>query len=127
MSSYHHIQRAKPELLNNVKSFNEFIQYKFDPARPYSFHFDIATKLQTDHLIDLKGNIIVDFIGRYESLHDDVQIIKEKIGLKDFVIPHKRKANDRHKNYQTYYNDESIEAVAKHYQQDITLLNYQFE
>lgn len=127
VSSYHHIQRERPELLAGIKDFNEFIEYKFDPARPYIFHFDIATKLQTDHLIDLKGNIIVDFLGRYETLHDDFEVIKKELGLKDVSIPHKRKANDRKKDYREYYNTRSIDAVAEHYQQDIDLLKYQFE
>lgn len=127
VSSYHHIQREKPELLEGIKDFNEFIQYKFDPARPFIFHFDIATKLQTDHLIDLEGNIIVDFIGRYESLHDSFSTVIKQIGLKESAIPHKRKASDRKKDYRDYYNDASIEAVAKHYERDIRLLNYQFE
>ncbi|MEP4099367.1 sulfotransferase family 2 domain-containing protein, partial [Paraglaciecola sp.] len=127
VSSYHHIQRERPELLAGIKDFNEFIEYKFDPARPYIFHFDIATKLQTDHLIDLKGNIVVDFMGRYETLHDDFEVIKKELGLKDVSIPHKRKATDRKKDYREYYNTRSIDAVAKHYQQDIDLLKYQFE
>jgi hypothetical protein len=127
VSSYHHIQRERPELLKDIKDFNQFIEYKFDPARPYIFHFDIATKLQTDHLIDLRGDIIVDFVGRYENLQDDVNTVKNALGLKNFAIPHKRKANDRNKDYRSYYNNTSIEAVAHHYAQDITLLNYHFE
>lgn len=127
VSSYHHIQRERPELLENIANFNEFIAYKFDPARPYIFHFDIATKLQSDHLIDLNGEIIVDFIGRYESLHDDFNTIKNELGLKDYSIPHKRKANNRKKDYREYYDQVSIDAVAKHYKKDIELLNYSFE
>jgi hypothetical protein len=127
VSSYHHIQRERPELLKDIGDFNAFIEYKFDPNRPYIFHFDIATKLQTDHLIDLRGNIVVDFIGRYESLQDSFETIKKELGLKNVTIPHKRKANDRNKDYRTYYNDQSIEAVAKHYAPDIGLLDYTFE
>lgn len=127
VSSYHHIQREKPHQLKGIKNFSGFIKYKFDPSRPYIFHFDIATKLQSDHLVDLEGNIIVDFIGRYETLKDDFNTIGKHLGLKNNCLPHKRKATDRKKDYRSYYDDESIEAVAKHYKKDIELLNYQFE
>ena len=127
VSSYHHIQREKPHQLKGIKNFSEFIKYKFDPSRPYIFHFDIATKLQSDHLVDLEGNIIVHFIGRYETLKDDFNTIGKQLGLKNNGLPHKRKATDRKKDYRSYYDDESIETVAKHYKKDIELLNYQFE
>jgi len=32
---------------------------------------DISITAQTDYLIDLKGNLIVDFIGHYETLQQD--------------------------------------------------------
>ncbi|WP_166422370.1 sulfotransferase family 2 domain-containing protein [Paraglaciecola sp. 20A4] len=127
VSSYHHIQREKPALLKGIKNFNEFIEYKFDPARPYIFHFDIATKLQSEHLIDLSGNIIVDYIGRYETLIDDFSTIVQRCGMKNTPLPHKRKANGRAQDYRSYYNDDSCEAVSRHYKRDIELLNYQFE
>ncbi|WP_160179385.1 sulfotransferase family 2 domain-containing protein [Paraglaciecola mesophila] len=127
VSSYHHIQREKPHQLKGIKNFSGFIKYKFAPSRPYIFHFDIATKLQSDHLVDLEGNIIVDFIGRYETLKDDFNTIGKQLGLKNNCLPHKRKATDRKKDYRCYYDDESIETVAKHYKKDIELLNYQFE
>ncbi|GAC33369.1 sulfotransferase family 2 domain-containing protein [Paraglaciecola polaris] len=127
VSSYHHIQREKPHLLNGINNFNDFIKYKFTLSRPYIFHFDIATKLQSDHLVDLDGNIIVDYIGRYETLADDFTAISQHCGMKHFSLPHKRKADDRQKDYRRYYNQDSIETVAQHYQRDIELLNYQFE
>ena len=127
VSSYHHIQREKPALLDGIRNFKEFIKYKFDPARPYIFHFDIATKLQSDHLVDLDGNVIVDYIGRYETLAEDFNVISQHCGMKNVCLPHKRKALDRQKDYRSYYDDASIAAVAKHYQRDVELLNYQFE
>lgn len=126
VSSYHHIQRERPELLRGIKDFNGFLQYKFDPSRPFIFHFDIASKLQTDHLIDLRGKIAVDFIGRYENLQQDFITVQNKLGLSAIKMPHKRKATTRHKDYRNYYNDHSCDLVAQHFAQDIRLLNYQF-
>ena len=69
----------------------------------------------------------MDYIGRYETLADDFTAISQHCGMKHFSLPHKRKADDRQKDYRRYYNQDSIETVAQHYQRDIELLNYQFE
>jgi hypothetical protein len=50
-----------------------FLRWKLDPERPYQYHVDTSIELQTDYLIDLRGEIVVDFIGRYERLHDDFE------------------------------------------------------
>lgn len=126
VSSYHHIQRERADLLKGINNFNEFIQYKFDPSRPYIFHFDIATKLQSDHLIDLSGKIAVDFIGRYENLQEDFITVRKKIGLSELTMPHKRKATTRNKDYRGYYNNASHDLVAQHFERDIRLLKYDF-
>lgn len=127
VSSFHHVQRERPHMLNGITDFNEFLKYKFDPEWPYLYHIDIASMPQTDYLLDLHGNIIVDFVGRFERLHDDSEHIKQRLGLAKLKLPHKRQATDRKKDYRTYYSDESIESVAKHFEQDIRLLNYSFD
>ena len=126
VSSFHHVQRERPQMLNGITDFNEFLKYKFDPERPFLYHIDIASKLQTDHLIDLHGNIIVDYIGRYEKLLDEFEVIKQKLNMPKLKLPHKRRATERQKDYRSYYSDESVEAVAKHFEQDIRLLDYSF-
>lgn len=127
VSSYYHIQREMPCLLKGITNFSDFIHYKLNPDCPYAFHFEISTKRQTDQLIDLDGNIIVDFIGRYETLADDVGHVQQKLNLKKLTMPHKRKATGRKPDYRSYYTDELAQIVAEHFAQDIRLLNYQFD
>lgn len=127
VSSFHHVQRERPQMMNGITDFNEFLKYKFDPSRPFLYHIDITTKLQTDHLVDQHENIIVDFVGRYERLADDVETIRKKLGLSNLSLPRRRVATDRDKDYRSYYNDESIEAVARHYERDIRMLEYKFD
>ena len=127
VSSFHHVQRERPHMLQGITDFNEFLKYKFDPQRPFLYHIDIASKQQTDHLVDLHGNIVVDFMGRYENLLNDFETIKQRIGVPKLKLPHKRKATERTKDYRSYYNNQSVDAVAKHFEQDIRLLNYHFE
>ncbi len=127
VSSFHHLRRERPHLLIGHEQFSDFLRYKLDPLRPYQYHLDTSITLQSDYLIDLRGNIIVDFIGRYEQLHEDFNTICQRIGIQPPVLPHARQARDRQQDYRGYYTDATAELVAQHFARDIELLNYRFE
>lgn len=127
VSSFHHIKRERPEFLFGHEDFESFLKYKFNPDREYQFHIDTSLQLQSDYLIDLHGNLLVDFIGKYESLQDDFSTVCKTIGIREPALPHKREARDRKSDFRSYYTDETAELVAKHFEQDIRLLDYQFD
>lgn len=125
VSSFHHIKRERPHVMEGRDDFVSFLKWKFDPERPYQYHIDTSIELQSDYLVGLDGKVIVDFIGHYESLQDDFDKICQQIGVSKIELPHKRKATDRNK-YLSYYNDETADLVAKHFARDIELLGYSF-
>ncbi len=126
VSSFHHIRRERPQAMNGITDFNDFMRWKFDPQRPYQYHIDTSLSLQSDYLIDLHGNVLVDFIGHYESLEADFSRICEKLAI-ELSLPHKRKAADREKDFRQYYNDATAELVARHFAKDIEMLDYRFD
>ncbi len=126
VSSFHHIGREKPEVVDGVKSFADFLKLKFDPERPYDYMLDTSAELQHEYLINLRGEVIVDFIGRYERLQADFDTICERIGIAPFALPHLRKSSER-EDYRGYYTDELVDLVARHYRRDIEILGYRFE
>ncbi len=127
VSSFHHIRRERPHLIEHIRDFDHFIRWKLDPERPYQFHVDTSIQSQLDYLIDLQGNILVDFIGHYENLAEDFAYITRQIGVPNITLPHKRKATDRKKDYRSYYNDDLRELVGTHFHRDIEGLGYQFD
>lgn len=125
VSSYHHIKRERPHLVLPDESFEEFLTRKLDPNRPWQYHIDTSITPQSDYLVDLRGNLIVDFVGRYENLQNDFDHCCERIGLPIQALPHRRKANDRSR-YRDYYNATTQKLVAAHFERDIALFGYQF-
>ena len=81
--------------------------------------------LQSPHLTDDKGKIIVDFIGKFENLEEDYFKICKKIRLPKTKLPHKRKTY--HKHYSKYYDNETKTMVTEIYKKDLEILGYDFE
>ncbi len=125
VSSYHHIRRERPHLIKHIENFEEFLEWKFDPQRPYQYIIDTSITLQSDYVIDLHGRIIVDFIGRYERLEKDFKEVCRRIGIKPPELPHRRKASNR-RPYQEYYNEKTKSLVRDYFSRDIELFGYEF-
>ncbi len=127
VSSYHHIRRERPQHLGGHRDFESFLRWKLNPERPPQYHLDTSIELQTDYLIDLRGQLIVDYIGRYERLEKDFAEICARIGIVAPRLPHRRQANDRSADYRRYYTDETAELIQHRFAADIERLGYRFD
>lgn len=125
VSSYHHIRRERPQLMQGNESFEDFLRRKLDPDRPWQYHLDTSVESQSHYIIDLQGQQIVDFIGRYETLQEDFNHICDRIGITSIALPHRRKASDR-ADYRGYYDESTRRLVAERFAQDIERLGYEF-
>ena len=79
---------------------------------------------QLPHLLDKKGNLMVDFIGRFERLEEDFKCLSQCIGIQYASLPH-TKQSDR-KDYREYYTDALRDRVAALYKDDIEYFDYSF-
>ena len=125
VSSYHHIRRERPHLMEGIADFESFLRWKLDPERPYQFHVDTSSQTQSSYLVDLDGQVIVDFVGKYENLEEDFHTACRRIGIPPPPLPHKRKATDR-KSYREYYTPETAALIAAHFERDIDMFGYSF-
>lgn len=126
VSSFHHVRRERPHLMQGHDDFDAFLRFKLDPERPYQYHLDTSIELQSDYLVDLHGKVVVDFVGKYESLAADFAAVCERIGVHVPALPHERQATDRGRDYRSYYSDATAELVARRFARDIELFGYRF-
>ena len=80
---------------------------------------------QLDWLVDPHGDLLVDFIGRFESLQKDWATIAEKIGAPR-ELPHTRKNPGRDKPYTEYFTEETKRIIADRFRVDIEYFGYEF-
>lgn len=66
-----------------------------------------------------------DFIGRFERLEEDYQILIDKFGLAP--LPHYNQTHRENSNWMDYYTPETCELVYRHYKKDMLELGYEKE
>ena len=83
---------------------------------------------QLDWFIDPSGNVIADYIGKFETLDQDWAIIRQKLRGDLPETLSRAKANPHKvRHYSLYYTDETRSIVADRFRLDIEYFDYQFE
>lgn len=148
---YAHMPAAEARCqLNNDKIWNSYFKFAFDrnpwdrQVSQYHYRFrryghkkpDFKDFLQNDRrarmnnyqIYSIDGDVCLDFVGRFESLHEDFDAALSQIGLKLKEPLPRAKTGIRPsgKPYQQYYDDRTRDLVANWYAPEIALLNYSF-
>ena len=78
---------------------------------------------QRDRLA-IRGRVAVDFVGRYENLQGDFDVVCARLGIEPRTLPHVFKTH--HTRYVDYYDDTTQKIVAQLYAPDIAAFGYRF-
>jgi len=80
---------------------------------------------QLNVLCDRKGVLLMDFVGKLENLQADWRTVCLAIEIPCKPLPLKNVTE--HRRYQDFYDQSSIELVAKHWAAEIKLFGYSFD
>jgi len=125
------------------KSFKDFVMNKLPPPDRNDKYRHIMP--QTEMLYDENGNLLVDFVGKFEYLQKDFDQVCKLLDFEDSGLSHinssdkksrdlKRKVRNSLyrngesdlRNYVDFYDSETREIVAKMYHADIENFAYKF-
>lgn len=102
-------------------SFESFV---LDYLNKDKIHDHPLFKPQYRYIYDYKGDCMVDFIGRFESIDEDFSFILNRLKI-DAKLKKLNKSNRRgYKDY--YHSQEVIDKIAYLYSRDIELFKYDF-
>lgn len=99
--------------VSEMENFEEYLQFEMDRGK----------RFQKDFVADKEGRLLTDYIGRYESLHEDFETVCRHLNI-DASLPHLNKST--HRDYRDYYTDQIKDTVTKYWKEDIELLGYDF-
>lgn len=104
------------------KGYDDFL--KNTKAEYLGWGYWFMTHNQLDILSDKNGNLLVDYIGRFETLQKDFDYICDRIGKEKIILPHVYKTD--HVHYTEYYDDELMNIVGEKFKRDIDFFGYKF-
>lgn len=87
---------------NDILFLHRYLQREFQ-SLPY-----FREKNQRTFLLDVDGNRIVDYAGRFENLEEDFARIMDRLGL-DVALP--KINSSRHDDYRRYFTPEAAETA----------------
>lgn len=85
----------------------------------------LGSKPQIHWLLDDNEEILVDFIGKFENLKDDFNIVCDKIGVKSVEIGSHNKSGSIDISLNEIFTDNDIEYLYDFYKRDFQTLGYE--
>lgn len=118
VSLYHYMLQSKihpqHELITRMNTFDEYIEWRIN--------CDMET--QREFIYDANGKLLVDFVGKFENLQEDFNMICSKIPISQAKLPFANKS--KHAFYKNYYNTHTKTLIANAFKKDIETFNYDF-
>jgi len=116
VSLYHYAQQAPfhPQRGKTLRmSFKEYIDWRVHDA----------LKLQKTFIVDEHDSMLVDFVGRVETISTDLRFVLDTIGIPAISeTPWVNKS--AHKDYRSYYDSNTEQMVAEAFREDFELFGY---
>ncbi len=103
------------KIVSKMKDFREYVDWEAD--RNSRFQYPL--------IIDSGGEIIIDYLGRYERLQDDYAGLCKRLDIDVAPLPRENRRTFR--DYREYYDDDTRAKVAEYWRRDIDLLGYDFD
>lgn len=125
VSHYHYrVETDQTGLATRTISFTEWVFRAYAAHDPAYYDVPKFFMPQSNWLLDDKGDLLVDFVGRFESLENDFDMIRERLHRTDIVLPHVKKS--QHDHYRSYYNEATKKIVETWFSADIKRFGYCF-
>ena len=109
-----------------VPEFDTFERFLFDWLSTKNLEKeDFVFQPQYRYVLDENMKVMVDFIGKVETLEHDIKVVEEKLS-KEILLKHINRTSENLDFRKAYINSEMVDLVSRLYAEDIKLFNYEF-
>ncbi len=119
VSEYHYIlsrpEHGRHARVSELADLRGFIRMQIPRRDAY----------QLNMLCDRRGTLLMDFVGKLESLQADWETVGSAIGIPHQPLP--RRNETSYGRYQDFYDQAGIDLVAKHWAVEIERFGYSFD
>ena len=123
----HYLYRVKITEIVDLSFRDYVIKLNSAQADTPLFRFHGTRFGAYDFLYDESDNLLVDYVGKFETRAQDLKIISEKIGVTSLGKLHLQSAKPTHLHYSDAYDEETKEIIYNLYRKDIDAFDYHFE
>ncbi|MFC3285495.1 sulfotransferase family 2 domain-containing protein [Litchfieldella rifensis] len=115
----------KPEQYK-IPEFDSFEKFLFEWLVHQNLKkVDYVFQPQYFYVCDVRDQLIIDFLGKVETLDDDIVQVKKTIG-KEIEVGFENSTLTNVDFHDLYHNDDMINAVGYIYKKDVELFGYEF-
>ncbi|MFT4806367.1 MAG: chondroitin 4-sulfotransferase 11 [Psychroserpens sp.] len=116
-------QKIKDSFENYILRKGTFTKFLNDKEMLYyrGDHLELQT-----NFFDMEGLLKMDFVGKFEHMNEDLNKVKEKLGLANTENLHINKSKKKN-HYSEYFSNELKKSFDATYKIDIDHLGYQYE
>jgi hypothetical protein len=119
VSVYHYVSQRTDHpdhaQFSRFRDFDDYLDWRINGEGP---------ELQSEFVLDDDGELIVDFVGHFESLAEDFGTVCERVGI-PAALPHINRS--RHRDYREHYSPAARALVSEAYARDIEFFGYDFD
>lgn len=105
------------------KFYRKDVERVAQKLKKYKGYPNTPTLLQSSYTCDTKGKQVVDYVGKFETLNQDLLKIDEKIGGVIGKLPHLNRT--KHKHFDEHLSPEAKAAIRDIWQIDFEKLGYE--
>lgn len=120
VSRYHYLKRNQAHrhhaVVTLMAGFAEYARWEMARGKPL-LH-------QHNYLCDAEGKLIVDAVGKFETLAEDFNGFCARLKL-EVALPHLNATQK--KDYRDFYSEELREEVGRFFERDVALFGYAFD
>lgn len=126
VSAYHYLRQGHPNspIVDTVATSESFAAFVATALRTPAVARELHIRPQHRFVVNRHGRLVVDFVGRFEQLSRDFDVVARRLGVRRTLDVHNPSP---HADYRTYYDEETRQIVAEFYKKDIELFDYRFD